>query len=53
MELAHALMFGGFILILAYLSFKNKEGVGAVLVGAKVTSIDTIKALQGRAVAYA
>lgn len=48
----HAIALGGFLLILTYLGLKNADGVGAVLVGTKVTSIDEIKALQGRPVAY-
>jgi hypothetical protein len=53
MELVHAFLFGAFWLILAYLAFKNVSGVNAVMVGTKITSIDEIKALQGRPVAYA
>lgn len=53
MELMHAFLFGAFWLILAYLAFKNINGVNAMFTGSKVTSIDEIKALQGRPVAYA
>ncbi len=52
MKTAHAVGLGVFILILTYLGLKNADGVGAVLVGTKVLSIDETKALQGRPVAY-
>jgi UDP-N-acetylmuramyl pentapeptide phosphotransferase/UDP-N-acetylglucosamine-1-phosphate transferase len=53
LKIFHAFLFGAFWLILAYLAFNHIDGVNAVMVGTKVTSIDEIKALQGRAVAYA
>lgn len=53
MQLIHAISFGIFILILTYLALIHSDGVSAIMVGTKVTSIDEIKALQGRDVAYA
>lgn len=52
MQIVHAIAFGIFILILTYLALVHSDGVSAVLVGTKVTSIDEIKALQGRDVQY-
>jgi len=53
MKVIHAIELGFFILVLAYLMLKNPQGVSSVFVGAKVGSIDEIKALQGRPVQYA
>lgn len=52
MQLGHAIIFGFGMLIIAYLAFNNYSGVSAMFNGTKVLSIDEIKALQGRPVAY-
>lgn len=48
MELMHAIAAGMGMLILAYLAFKNADGVTAVFTGAKNLTVGDIQALQGR-----
>lgn len=48
MQLAHALSFGIFMLILVYLGVKNSTGVAAIFNVAGTQSNSIIKTLQGR-----
>jgi hypothetical protein len=48
MTLIHALMFGIFILILAYLAFKNAGGVSQIFSASSTGIVNVSKTLQGR-----
>lgn len=48
MQLAHAIGFGIFILILAYLGLKNADGAATLFKGASSAGVPLITALQGR-----
>lgn len=48
MQLIHAIAGGMGLLILAYLMFKNPDGVSATFAGAKNFTVGDIQALQGR-----
>lgn len=48
MQLAHAIAMGMLMLILAYLAFKNPDGVKSMFAGAKDFTVGDITALQGR-----
>ena len=48
MELMHAVFAGMGMLILAYLAFKNPNGVTAMFTGVKSLTVGDIQALQGR-----
>ncbi len=48
MALAHAIGLGLFLLILAYLSFKNADGVGTVFKSGSQAAVPIITSLQGR-----
>lgn len=48
MPLVHAIGFAFFWLILAYLAFKNADGVSTVFKGSSQAAVPVITALQGR-----
>lgn len=48
MQLAHAIGFGIFLLILTYLGVKNADGVGTIFKSGSQAAVPLITSLQGR-----